>query len=83
MAIGTKMGIHELTEANISDFPLPESASNCHEMLVRPSHNLLSLIPKTNLAVISIEFSQCRFDEHQIFERKAWQTVNFHYLGLI
>jgi hypothetical protein len=28
-----------LRAANISDFPLPESGSNCHEMLVGPSHN--------------------------------------------
>jgi hypothetical protein len=28
-----------LRTANISDFPLPESGSNCHDMLVSPAHN--------------------------------------------
>jgi hypothetical protein len=28
-----------LRAANISDFALPESSSNCHEMLVRHTHN--------------------------------------------
>ena len=56
----------ELCLANISDFLLLESHSICHEMRVRPSHNLPNLVPKTNLAVGSTEFCQLILNEYQI-----------------